>query len=126
MFDSIEATTAGSNLCPGSNILNITVIPIKFWAPCLGIWPQMTLTLGNGGHFKGQNTTFLYFFCFYICVCIRVCMLAQTHANVPAHVHACIHKNIQMIGGLPQKPSLGNFAFFTENNKMWDLPYDCQ
>ena len=46
------------------------------------------------------------------------------------YMHVCVHAWHTFVhtndGGFPKKSSLSNFAFFTNNNEMWDLPRDCQ
>ena len=55
----------------------------------------------------------------YLCmrVCIYACMRALVLTCMRVCMHSCIHTEIQMIG---------NFASFTDNNKIWTLPRDCQ
>ena len=42
-------------------------------------------------------------------------------------MHACMYTYKHTDDrGFPQKPSLSNFAFFMDENKMWYIPHDCQ
>ena len=55
--------------------------------------------------------------------CMHVCMYACMYMYVYMHAYIHVHTNKR---GFPQKSCLINFAFFTDNDKMWDLPSDCQ
>ena len=61
-------------------------------------------------------------------ICVHACVQASIHACVHAclYMYACVHTDIQMIGVFSYKPTLSNFAFFIDNNKMLDPPRDCQ
>ena len=53
-----------------------------------------------------------------------MCMHACVHAC--ACMYAYIHTDIQITGFFPPKPSLSNFVFFRDNNKIWDLSRECE
>ena len=55
------------------------------------------------------------------------------HACMNVCMHACMYMYVYMHAYLNnrsffflKKSCLFNFAFYTDNDKMWDLPRDCQ